>query len=399
MTRAALEGIRVLELGRVPPAELPGMMLADMGADVLKIDTPTRGAARSVREERFEVHSHTNRNKRSMALNLKTAEGREIFLSLAREADVIIEGFRPGVMERLGADHARVAAINPRIVYCSLSGFGQDAPDRGRPAHDLNFLALSGALDTWGRPGTAPDIPLNLVADYGGASMHAALAIMFALFARERDGAGQHIDISYLDTTIALLAATPSLRRLSSEGYLPVAGEGVFSGTYPYYTLYSTADERWLSVACSEPPLWRNFCERIGLPELARFARQPAHYTRSADATEAGARAAVQRCIGTRDLAAWEEHFAGTDVCVAPVLSVGEMLDGAHARARGLLVDVTHPAHGRVRQVASPLRLSETPPVIRRAAPVAGEHTAQILGALHFDADRIEALRAGGVID
>lgn len=399
MTRAALEGIRVLELGRVPPAELPGMMLADMGADVLKIDTPTRGAARSAEEDRFEVHSHTNRNKRSIALNLKTAEGCEIFLALAREADVIIEGFRPGVMERLGAGYARVSGINPRVVYCSLSGFGQNGPDRERPAHDLNFLALSGALGTWGRPGTAPDIPLNLVADYGGASMHAALAIMFALFARERSGKGQHIDIAYLDTTIALLAATPNFRRLFSEGHVPAAGEGVFSGTYPYYTLYATADERWLSVACSEPPLWRNFCDRLGLPDLAHFARRPAHYTRSADAAEAAAREAVQQRISTCDCAAWVAHFAGTDVCVAPVLSVGEMLDSSYARARGLLADVEHPVQGRVRQFTSPLRLSETPPVIRRAAPATGEHTAQVLGALHFDADRIEALRAGGVID
>jgi len=397
--KAALQGIRVLELGRVPPAELPGMMLADMGADVLKIDMPTGSMARSAADERFEVHSHTNRNKRSMTLNLKTSEGREIFLMLAREADVIVEGFRPGVMEKLGAGYAGIAALNPRIVYCSLSGFGQEGPQRARPAHDLNFLALSGALSTWGRPGASPDIPLNLVADYGGASMHGALAIMFALFARERSGKGQYIDIAYLDTTIALLAATPNFRRMFSSGYVPRPGEGIFSGTYPYYTLYATADSRWLSVACSEPPLWRNFCERVGLPELARFARQAAHYTRPADAGETAAREAVQQRIGTRDCAAWEQHFAGADVCVAPVRSVAEMIDDGHARERGLVTEVDHPAHGPVRHFASPLRLSESPPAIRRAAPMTGEHTAEVLGAFQFDSARIEALRANGVID
>ncbi len=397
---AVLEGVRVLELGRVPPAELPGMMLADMGADVLKIDSPVGSAvARSREQERFEVHSHTNRNKRSMTLNLKTNEGREIFLALAREADVIVEGFRPGVMERLGVGYDRVAELNPRIVYCSLSGFGQAGPDRLRPAHDLNFLALSGALSLWGKPGTPPDIPLNLVADYGGASMHGALAIMFALFARERSGQGQHIDIAYLDTTIALMAATPNFRRLFSTAYVPRAGEGVFSGTYPYYTLYETADRRWLSVACSEPPLWQNFCARLGDPELGRFARQPAHYTRSANAQEAAARQAVQQLIGMRSCDEWEHHFAGADVCVAPVRTVPEVLDDLSLRERGLLTDVDHPTQGRVQQFASPMRLSKTPSTIRRAAPTTGEHTSQVLSALGIDAAGIETLRTNGVVD
>jgi alpha-methylacyl-CoA racemase len=397
---AALEDIRVLELGRVPPAELPGMMLADMGADVLKIDSPAGNtAARSPEDQRFEVHSHTNRNKRSMTLNLKASEGREIFLGLAREADVIVEGFRPGVVDRLGIGYERVAELNPRIVYCSLSGFGQSGPDRLRPAHDLNFLALSGALSLWGRPDAPPDIPLNLVADYGGASMHGALAIMFALFARERSGQGQYIDIAYLDTTIALMAATPNLRRLSSSGYLPRAGEGVFSGTYPYYTLYETADRRWLSVACSEPPLWQNFCALLGRPELGRFARQPAHYTRSANAEEAAARQAVQQLIGTRNCNEWEGHFAEADVCVAPVRSISEVLDDSSLRERGLLTDVDHPTQGRVPQFASPMRLSQTPPAIRHAAPTTGEHTSQVLSALGIDAAGIEKLRASGVVD
>ncbi|HWN91486.1 MAG TPA: CaiB/BaiF CoA-transferase family protein, partial [Verrucomicrobiae bacterium] len=180
-----LDGIKVLELARVPPAEMPGMMLADMGADVLKIDTPS-----DTQEEpdwqRRSAFVYVNRNKRSMALNMKAPEGQAVFTKLATQADVIVEGFRPGVMKRLGADYEAVRALNPRIVYCSLSGFGQNGPYRDYPAHDMNYLSLAGVLTLIGEPDRKPVIPLNLVADYAGASMHGALGIMFALFARER---------------------------------------------------------------------------------------------------------------------------------------------------------------------------------------------------------------------
>jgi len=392
-----LEGLRVLELGRVPPAELPGMMLADLGADVLKIDS-LREQAPTDDERRFEAHSHTNRNKRSIALNLKAAEGADVLLRLARDADVIIEGFRPGVMARLGVDYARVASINPRIVYCSMSGFGQDGPYRNRPAHDLNFLALSGALSLWGAGDAPPDIPLNLVADYGGAGMHAALAIVLALLGRERGGQGQYIDISYLDTTIALLAVTPNLRRVFSQQQVPSDREGVFCGGYPYYSLYRTADARWLSVACSEPPLWSNFCDAIGLPQLARFARCAEHYQREPNAEEAAARQAVQQVIGAQTCRHWEALFADRNACVAAVRTIDEMLVDPQVAHRGLVDAVDHPQHGRIAQFASPLRLSRTPPRLRSAAPEIGEHTQQVLTSLGFDAAAMSALRERGVI-
>ncbi|HMB33550.1 MAG TPA: CaiB/BaiF CoA-transferase family protein, partial [Methylomirabilota bacterium] len=177
-----LDGIKVLELARVPPAEMPGMMLADMGAEVLKIDTPAEEDADSQRRAAF---SYVNRNKRSIALNMKAPEGQALFRKLAAGVDVIIEGFRPGVTKRLGADYETLRQDNPRLVYCSLSGFGQNGPYRDYPAHDMNYLSLAGVLNLIGEPDRKPVIPLNLVADYAGASMHGALGIMFALFARE----------------------------------------------------------------------------------------------------------------------------------------------------------------------------------------------------------------------
>ncbi|MCK9512819.1 MAG: CoA transferase [Pigmentiphaga sp.] len=395
---SALQGFSVLELGRVPPAELPGMFLADMGADVLKIDTPTRGQ-RPSDTDRFEAQSHTNRNKRSMAIDLKHPQGLAIFLRLAREADVIIEGFRPGTMRRLDADYESIASINPRIVYCSMSGFGQAGPYRSRPAHDLNFLALSGALSLWGDAGRAPDVPLNLVADYGGAGMHAALAIAFALLERERSGQGQHIDIAYLDTSIALLAATPNMRRYFSDGYEPTAGEGVFSGTYPYYTLYETRDRRWLSVACSEPALWHNFCNALDRPKWVEFERRAEHYTRSANAREAEVCDGVAKIIRTRDSAEWEQHFAKHDVCVAPVRKVSEMLADPHVRARSLIRDVEHPTHGPLRFVDSALGLARTPALINTPAPHTGEHTQEVLRTLGLNPSEIARLRDQAIID
>lgn len=392
---SVLAGLRVLELGRVPPMELPGMMLADMGADVLKIETPAASPLDAAAAA-LQRHAHTNRNKRSLALNLKSAEGLALFRRLAAEADVIVEGFRPGVMQRLGAGYDTLAAENPRLVYCAMSGFGQDGPYRDRPAHDLNFLALSGALSLWGAPGGVPDIPLNLVADYGGAAMHAALAISFALLARHSTGRGQFIDISYLDTTVALLAATPNLRHVFATRHAPAAGEGVFCGGYPYYAVYPTADSKLLSVACSEPHLWLNFCAAIARPELAMHCRRAEHYLRAPDAEETAAHDSVAAVLSQRDCAAWVDHFATLDVCVAPVLSVEQMLQDPHVRARQLVTEVQD-ADGAVPQFASPLRMSDTPPVLRHPAPRTGQHTAEVLRDLGIAPTEIDRLMNEGV--
>ena len=228
-----LDGIKILEVARVAPAEMPGMMLADMGADVLKIETPGHGEAGDAQANRRAAFAFVNRNKRSMTLNMKAPEGQAIFRTLAKDADVIVEGFRPGVMKRLGADYETIRALNPRIVYCSLSGFGQDGPYRDYPAHDMNYLSLAGVLGLIGEADRKPAIPLNLVADYAGASLHGALGIMLALFGRERTGRGQHVDVSYLDTTLSLLAATPNMRFFFSDGQAPAAAPASLAARTP----------------------------------------------------------------------------------------------------------------------------------------------------------------------
>src|SRR5213594_2732096 len=299
-----LDGIKILELARVPPAELPGMFLADMGADVLKVDTPPE-EREDEEERRRAAFVYVNRNKRSLALNLKAPEGQAIFKRLAATSDVLIECFRPGVMTRLGADYESIKAINPRVVYCSLSGFGQNGPYRDYPAHDGNYLSLAGILALIGEAGRKPVFPLNLVADYAGASMHGALGVMLALFARERTGRGQHVDVSYLDTTVSLLAATPNMRFFFSDGLAPRRGEGFLGGSYPYYAIYETRDGKLLTVGCTEPWLWENFCKAIGRPELARYARQPDQFVRAANADEEAARHEIEAIIKTRDRDDW----------------------------------------------------------------------------------------------
>jgi crotonobetainyl-CoA:carnitine CoA-transferase CaiB-like acyl-CoA transferase len=393
-----LDGIKILELARVPPAEMPGMMFADMGADVLKIETPDPRRDDSLEAQRREAFAFVNRNKRSLSLNLKAPEGQAIFKKLAADADVIVEGFRPGVMKRLGADYETIRALNPRIVYCSLSGFGQDGPYRDYPAHDMNYLSLAGVLGLIGEADRKPAIPLNLVADYAGASLHGALGIMLALFARERTGRGQHVDVSYLDTTISLLAATPNMRFFFSDGTAPRRGQGFLGGSYPYYAIYETRDRKLLTIGCTEPWLWENFCRAIDRPDFARFARKPDQFVRAANAEEEAARREIEDLIRTRDRDEWYERLVKADVCVGKVYDVEEMVKDPQVLHRRMIVDIQHPTLGNVREVGIAIKLSDTPGTIRSAAPSPGENTEAVLKELGLDPDDIATLRKNGIV-
>lgn len=393
---AALAGIKVLELVRAAPGEVPGMMFADMGADVLKIEPPDASGAHAGENPRRTVFAPTNRNKRSLALNLKHAEGKAIFLQLAAEADVIIEGFRPGVVQRLGIDYDTVRALNPRIVYCAMSGYGQDGPYRLHPGHDVNYLAMAGVLGLIGEPGRPPAIPLNLVADFGGASLHATIGILMALLARGHSGQGQYVDIAYFDTTLALLAATPNMRLLFAEGYSPQRGEGVLGGSYPFYTVYPTRDGKWLSIGCTERHLWENFCAAIGRPDFGRHHRRAEHFTRAANAEETAAREDIAAILRTRDRDDWYTELITRDVCVGKVNAPDELAADPQLQHRGMIVDVPHPSEGTVRQFGIPIKLSETPGSVRFASPLPGQHTREVLAGLGIDPAAIEALLVTG---
>ena len=396
---AIFDGIKVLELARVPPAEMPGMFLADYGADVLKIDTPEPGRQASAQEERRAAFAFVNRNKRSMALNMKSPAGQEIFRKLAAEADVIIEGFRPGVMQRLGAGYDDLKKINPRLIYCSLSGFGQSGPYRDYPAHDMNYLSLGGVLNLIGEPDRKPVIPLNLVADYAGASLHGALGIVLALYARERTGRGQLVDVSYLDTTVSLLAATPNMRFFFSDGLAPRRGEGFLGGSYPYYAIYDTRDGKLLTIGCTEPWLWDNFCKAIGKPEFSKYARKADQFVRAANAEEEKARKDIEAIIKTRDRDEWYDILVKADVCVGKVYDVEEMVQDPQINHRQMIVEAEHPRLGKVKQFGIAIKLSDTPGAVRTAAPLPGENTDEVLKTLGLTAEKIAELRTTKVIE
>ena len=396
-----LEGIQVLELVRVAPGAFCTMMLADMGAEVLKIETPpSEEQAEEQTEEaaRRAAFSFVNRNKRSLAVNLKQLEGQKILQQLAASADVLIEGFRPGVMARLGGDYATLSALNPRLIYCSLSGFGQDGPYRDRPAHDINYLSLGGVLNLIGEPDHPPAIPLNIVADYAGASMHGVVGILLALLARQRTGRGQLVDVSYLDTTVSLLAATPAVRDFFSKSSTCGRGEGALGGSYPYYSTYETADGKLLSVGCTEPWLWQNFCKAIGREDLGRFALRGEHFASVADRAAQQAKTEVQAILRTKTRDAWFAFFQDKNVCVGPVYTVAETFQDPQVQARQMVVDVDDARYGKVRQAGIAIKLSDTPGSIRHVAPTVGEHTEDVLRALGYGAADRARLRQEGIV-
>jgi len=393
-----LDGIKILELARVAPGELCTMLLADMGADVLKIETPDPKGPPGAEEARRAAFAFVNRNKRSMTLNLKSPDGQAIFTKLARTADIIVEGFRPGVMKRLGGDYETIRALNPRIVYCSLSGFGQDGPYRDYPAHDMNYLSMAGVLGLIGEADRKPAIPLNIIADYAGASLHGALGIVLALYGRERTGRGQHVDVSYLDTSLSLLAATPNMRFFFSDGQAPRRGAGFLGGSYPYYAIYETKDAKLLTIGCTEPWLWENFCKAIGRPDFVRFARKPDQFVRAANAEEDAARREIESIMRTRTRDEWYDFLVKADVCAGKVYDVAEVPTDPQVQHRQMIVEVQHPTHGRIKQVGIAIKLSETPGSIRRAAPASGEHTEDVLKDLGLSAAEIAKLRQQTVI-
>lgn len=399
-----LEGIKVLELIRVAPGAFCTMMLADMGADVLKIETPpaelqVHDAVHQAQEDRRAAFQFVNRNKRSVAINLKHSSGQRILHQLATAADVLVEGFRPGVMARLDGDYATLSNINPRLIYCSLSGFGQDGPYRDFPAHDINYLSIGGVLNLIGEPDRHPAIPLNIIADYAGASMHGVIGILLALMARQRTGRGQLVDVSYLDTTVSLLAATPMLRDFFFDGTSCGRGEGALGGSFPYYSTYETADGKLLSVGCTEPWLWQNFCRAIGRQDLASFALRGEHFTGLADNAAEQAKREVQTVLRQKTRDEWFAFFRGKDVCVGPVYEVAETFQDPHVLARNMVVDITDSRYGNVRQAGIALKLSDTPGSIRSVAPAIGEHTDEVLAELGYGtAERVQLRQAKTVM-
>jgi len=399
-----LSGVTVLELVQKGPSAFVTMMLADMGADVIKIETPSRakesGSGGSVRkaDAALQVANVGNRGKRSIVLDLKQKKGREILARLAGQADVLVEGFRPGVTARLGADFETLSAINSRLIHCSLSGYGQDGPYRDLPGHDINFIGFAGIQNLVGTLDGPPIVPPNLMADFGGAAMHAVAGISMALYARERTGRGQHVDISYLDCALSLLSSTRPVRDYISLERVAERGAGALGGSFAYYRLYETLDGRWLSIGCVEPWLWENMCKALGRPDLADGGPRPEDFHGRESPRQAEVRGELEAIFRTRPRDEWFDLLRAANTCVGKVYTLPEIFDDPQLRHRGMVASVGHPELGEVRQVGTAIRLSDTPGAPRGFAPWKGEHTDVVLTAAGLGEDEIVALRAGQVI-
>jgi alpha-methylacyl-CoA racemase len=387
MPRPALEGISVLDFSTVGPAARCTRILADYGAAVVKVGAPPRQGAVQIEPPFFAYGG--GRGMRRVRLDLKAPAGKAAFLRLAARADVVVESFRPGVVGRLGIDYEAVRRVNPRAVYCSTSGYGQEGPAAGWAGHDLNYLALGGFLagSTPGEGG-APPLPGATIADGAAGGMHAAIAILAALLRRERSGEGEYLDVAVADGVLSLMALAIDEHLATGAPVGP--GRDILTGRYACYGVYRCRDGRWLAVAAIEPAFYANLCRALGLDDW--LGRQ------TDDAAQPALRAALARAFAARDRDEWVGKLAAADTCVAPVLEVAEVSREPHFAARGAFVEAEHPARGRFRQLARGLAgaaRAEGPVALRDPAAT---DTEALLAEAGYSAAEIAALRSEGVI-
>lgn len=390
----SLEGIRVLDLSRLLPGPFCSLLLADLGAEVVKVEEQGLGDYTRWMPphlgETSAIFAALNRGKKSIVLNLKSARGRELLLRLAATSDVLLESFRPGVAERLGIGYEDLREVAPRLVYCAITGYGQDGPYKNKAGHDANYLAYAGALGLTGTAGGPPALPGIQIADLAGGAYPAAVGILSALLGRERSGAGRFVDISMTEGALALLGPLYAMLGASEEplerGRLPLTGR------HPCYRIYPTKDGQWLAVGALEPKFFEKLCLALGRPDLADKGL--------AEGEEAERVAAeLEQIFLQQDRDEWVAWLETADACVAPVLSPLEALENAQHQARGAFVPL--PVRG-LDPAAAP-RVPRCP--VRDGtqqqggqAPAMGQHTEEVLGALGLTAAELAGLREQGVI-
>lgn len=394
----ALEDIRLLDLSWQGPGPYCTMMLADLGADVIRVQEPglsgrraSQAAAAPATPPRIDpkmlAYSAHDRNKRSITLNLKHDGAREVFYELVKKSDVVLEGYRPGVTKRLQIDYQTLKKINPRLVYCSISGFGQDGPYATLVGHDINYISIAGALGLTGESGGAPAIPLNLIADYGAGGMQAAFGILAAVHARERTGAGQYVDISLTDGVFSLMAQVVS--GYLQSGVPPRRGEMALNGGVPHYNTYQTKDGKYLSIGSLEPWFYQNLCRALGREDFIP------HQNAGGEKRDEIFRT-FREIFQTRTRDEWFDFLKDKEVCVGKVYDFEEVFDDPQLQYRQMILEVEYPGGGTIKQAGIPVKLSETPGSIRRLAAVRGEHTAAVLEELGYSTQAIEELKTSG---
>ena len=392
-----LSGIQVLDLSRLLPGAYASQILADYGADVIKIEEPGTGDYGRFMPPQLKggmslYFVAINRNKRSMTLNLKSQIGHEIFLRLVRQADVVLESFRPGVMDRLGLGYEQLKEVNSDLVYCAISGYGQDGPYRLRAGHDLNYAGYAGLLDYNRGPRGEPAMPATQLGDLAGGSFMAVIGIMTALYGRTQTGEGRMIDVSMTEGVMSLLPLTATA--YLNTGKVPQPGKTQLDGGLPCYNIYETQDGKYITLAALEYKFWHTFCTRIGHLELLPF-HNPVGPGEREEALDM-----LRAIFKTKPRAAWLAELADIDACAGPLNTIEEALNDPHARARGtsvtsaLLIEngttfQTLPSFPRISDIENEQRY---PP------PQLGQHTSELLRDMGYDSTEIEKFKEEGVI-
>jgi crotonobetainyl-CoA:carnitine CoA-transferase CaiB-like acyl-CoA transferase len=372
-----LRNLKMLDLSRQLPGPFCSMMLADLGADVLVLASPSDVMGIGI--------PLIQRNKRSMTLNLKDPEGRKIFDRLVADADILLEGFRPGVTARLGIDYASVAKLNPRLVYCSISGYGQDGPYRDKVGHDINYLGYAGVLGVSGAADGPPTIMPVQVADIGGGGLMAVIGILSAIMARAHTGRGQFVDVSMMDGSVAW-NVFHTVMHLVTGGQQPLRGYTRLTGLNPCYAVYETKDGKYVTVGALEEHFWRNLCVALGVEDF--IPDQFAEGQRREEMFRV-----IREKFKQQTQAEWLEQLGPIDICFGPVNSIAETFADPQVRARAMIRDVDG-----LKLIAAPLKFSDTPAAEPTAPPAFGQHTNEVLRSLGYGAAAIEKLHASRVV-
>ncbi|GAC1034176.1 CoA transferase [Pseudomonas sp. No.21] len=390
--KGPLASLKILDFSTLLPGPFASLLLADMGAEVLRVESPSRMDLVRVLPPHdggtSTSHAYLNRNKRSIALDLKRPEAVEVVRQLVAEYDIVLEQFRPGVMDKLGVGYEALKAINPRLIYVSITGYGQTGPYRDRAGHDINYLAVAGIASYTGRRESGP-LPLGVqLADIAGGSLHGVMGLLAAVIQRQATGEGQHVDVSMTDCAF-------SLHGMAGAGYLgagvepDMENQALNGGSF--YDYYRTRDGRWFSVGSLEPQFMQQFCAAIGRPELAARGLSP----KPEDQREL--KRAIEIEFEKRDFAEWSELFAALDACVEPMLPLSEAVRHPQIEARGLVTEVPREGLPAQRQIACPIKFSTGLPAPRHVGVAVGAHTAEVLAELGYTAEQIAALKAGKV--
>lgn len=390
-----LEGIRILDLTRLYPGPLGTMMIADMGAEVIKIEdmnTPDymRFYPPYIASESAGFLS-VNRSKRSIALNLKHKKGVDIFFSLLQTADIVVEQFRPGVLDKMGLGYEAARRVKRDIIYVSLTGYGQKGPYAQDAGHDINYIGYAGILSSTGSRKTGPIIPGPQIADVAGGAYMTIIACLSALWAREKTGEGQKVDVSMLDAILPLM--TLQMAHYYAAGLAPAPGESVLvlTGGLACYGVYKCADEKYIALGILEEKFWKSFCEMMGRPEWIDH-----QFVIGEEAERL--RGAITALFKTRTRDEWIAAANGYDTCLTPVLEIGEVEKDPQVQARNMIIEQTHPVCGKIKNIGVPLKFSKTPAKPSFSPPVLGKDTASIMEEIGYKQKEIETLRKEGII-